>query len=189
MFTASFSPIPNSGDGMAVLLHAVAEASIRPRYAFMVLTLIAEAADSDGKAGPFVRRGNQNLTLRDWLSDSLTPIGARDPRRLALTERVRDQLQRDGKLARDPKEAAMLLEQEVRDRIRVSTKTNLSRAVSELVRAGLVRRHYAGFRVNHENRGGQRHVVYMLAGEARCLLRPEGANHRRAEPQSEFVFN
>ncbi|WP_240960106.1 hypothetical protein [Novosphingobium olei] len=138
---------------MAVLLHAVAEASLRPRYAFMVLTLIAEAADSDGKAGPFVRRGNHSHSLRDWLSDSLTPMGARDPRRLALADRVRDELQREGKLARDPAEAAQLLEQEVRDRIRISTKTNLSRAVSELVRAGLVRRHYVGFRVDHQNRG------------------------------------
>lgn len=189
MFQASLSPPAQTGNDMAVLLHVVAEASLRPRYAFMVLTLIAEAADSDGKAGPFVRRGNQIHSLRDWLSESLAPMGARDPRRLALTDRVRDELQREGKLARDPVEAALLLEQEVRDRIRMSTKTNLSRAVSELVRAGLVRRHYAGFRVDHQNRGGHRHVVYTLAGQARCLLHPAPAQPRRLERQREFVFN
>ncbi|WP_369821062.1 hypothetical protein [Novosphingobium sp. CCH12-A3] len=189
MFQASFSASAQGGNDMAALLHAIAEASLRPRYAFMVLTLIAEAADSDGKAGPFVRRGNHHYSLRDWLSDSLTPMGARDPRRLALAERVRDELQRQGKLARDSAEAALLLEQEVRDRIRISTKTNLSRAVSELVRAGLVRRHYAGFRVDHQNRGGHRHVVYTLAGQARCLLHPAPAKPQRLERQSEFVFN
>lgn len=77
----------------------------------------------------------------------------------------------------------------MRGRIRISTKTNLSRAVSEIVRAGLVRRHYAGFRVDHQNRGGHRHVVYTLAGQARCLLHPAPAKPRRLKRQSEFVFN
>ncbi|MEP7350246.1 MAG: hypothetical protein ABI668_09895 [Sphingorhabdus sp.] len=75
-----------------------------------------------------------------------------------------------GTLPADPGEAATLVEQELRDRVRASGKTNLSRAVSELFGAGLLRRYYAGFAVDHANRGGLRHAVYVLLGAARCLL-------------------
>jgi len=34
--------------------------------------------------------------------------------------------------------------------------------VSELVRAGLVKRHYQGFRVDHHNRGAKRQAVYVV---------------------------
>ncbi|MDF8334628.1 hypothetical protein [Novosphingobium cyanobacteriorum] len=186
MFQATFQSTAVGKSHMAALLDTVAQASTRPRYAFMLLSLIAEVADGDGKAGPFVRRGNHAETLRDWLCDSLTPMAGRDPRRIALAERVRDELERKGRLARDPAEAALLLQQEVRDRIRVSGKANLSRAVSELVRAGLLRRHYAGYRVDHQNRGGHRHVVYTLIGQARCLLQRHAPKDRR---QGELAFN
>lgn len=189
MFRTILPARAHGGQDLGTLLGAITMASSRPRYAFMVLSLIAEVADGSGKAGPFVRRGNHSETLRDWLSDSLTPIGARDPRRLALAERVREELQREGKLARDPREAALLLEQEVQERIRSSTKTNLSRAISELVRAGLVRRHYAGFRVDHPNRGGHRHVVYTLVGQARCLLPRAPTPRVRPAAQGEFAFS
>eukprot|EP01031_Cornospumella_fuschlensis_P010286 gene10286-12606_t len=69
---------------MAALLDMLAHASTRPRYAFMVLSLIAEVANADGEAGPFVKRDRQMHTLRDWLCDSLAPMGGRDPRRIAL---------------------------------------------------------------------------------------------------------
>jgi hypothetical protein len=136
----------------------------------MVLSLIAEVADGQGEAGPFVKRGRQEFTLRDWLCDSLAPMGARDPRRVALTERVRSDLILEERMPADPVAAAAAIEEEVRLRVRASGKTNLSRAVSELVGAGLLRRYYKGYAIDHENRGGQRHAVYVLQGKARCLL-------------------
>ncbi len=155
---------------MAWLLDLLAHVSTRPRYAFMVLSLIAEVASADGEAGPFVKRGHEQHTLRDWLCDSLAPMGGRDPRRIALAARVEADLVAAGTLPADQAQSAALVEQELRDRIRASGKTNLSRAVSELVKAGLLRRYYAGYAVDHENRGGQRHAVYVLLGPARCLL-------------------
>ena len=163
----SSQPSAQRGSGdTASLLDVLAHASTRPRYAFMVLSLIAEVAGADGSAGPFVG----GATLRDWLCDALTPMGGRDPRRLALAERVRDDMAREGRLSADPAAARAAVDDEVRDRVRASGKTNLSRAMSELVRAGLIRRHYQGYRVDHHNRGAQRHVVYTLIGQARFLL-------------------
>ncbi|OYX60229.1 MAG: hypothetical protein B7Y89_16780 [Novosphingobium sp. 32-60-15] len=155
---------------MAALLDMLAHASTRPRYAFMVLSLIAEVANADGEAGPFVKRDRQMHTLRDWLCDSLAPMGGRDPRRIALAARVEADLTATGALPKDSRQSAAMVERELRDRIRASGKTNLSRAVSELVAAGLLRRYYAGYAVDHPNRGGQRNAVYVLQGLARCLL-------------------
>jgi hypothetical protein len=155
---------------MSLLLDRLAQASTRPRYAFMVLSLIAEVSDSNGEAGPFVHRNGHALCLRDFLCDSLAPLGARDARRVAMVQRVQCELPEQGALPADRKGAAAIIEDEIRKRIRVSGKTNLSRAVSELVKAGLLDRYYKGFAVDHENRGGQRHAVYILQGLARCLL-------------------
>lgn len=171
MFHTAIKPVAKSRTGeMAALLDMLAHASTRPRYAFMVLSLIAEVANADGEAGPFVRRDRQEHTLRDWLCDSLAPMGGRDPRRMALAARVKADLQAAGTLPGDARQSAAMIEQELRDRIRASGKTNLSRAVSELVGAGLLRRYYAGYAVDHANRGGQRNAVYVLQGLARCLL-------------------
>jgi hypothetical protein len=155
---------------MSRLLDCLAQTSTRPRYAFMVLSLIAEVALPNGEAGPFVRPRGETMALRDYLSDSLAPMGARDPRRSALIKRVRSDLERNGLLPSDKDRAAAAIEQEVHDRIRASGKSNLSRAVSELVNAGLLQRYYKGYAVDHINRGGQRHAVYVLQGKARCLL-------------------
>ncbi|MFC0204681.1 hypothetical protein [Novosphingobium soli] len=155
---------------MAELLDRVARASTRPRYAFMVLSLIAEIARPDGSAGPFVVRSGRTTLLRDWLCDALAPMGARDPKRLMLADKVKAELLASGKAPSDPEEAEALVAAEVQERIRRSGKTNLSRAISELVDAGLIRRHYKGFRVDHQNRGAGRHAVYALAGRARCLM-------------------
>jgi hypothetical protein len=171
MFHAAIKSVAKSQTGeMAALLDMLAHASTRPRYAFMVLSLIAEVANGDGEAGPFVKRDRQQHTLRDWLCDSLAPMGGRDPRRMALAARVEADLQAAGTLPKDACQSAAMVEQELRDRIRASGKTNLSRAVSELVGAGLLRRYYAGYAVDHANRGGQRNAVYVLQGLARCLL-------------------
>ena len=167
MFHQAITSAPGTRNGeMALLLDRLAHVSTRPRYAFMVLSLIAQVADGAGEAGPFVGR----LSLRDWLCDGLAPMGGRDPRRIALAMRVEADFAAAGALPADPREASVVVEQELRDRVRASGKTNLSRAVSELVGAGLLRRYYAGYAVDHANRGGQRHAVYVLLGAARCLL-------------------
>lgn len=41
---------------------------------------------------------------------------------------------------------------------------------SDLVKAGLVRRHYQGYRVDHHNRGAQREAVYTITEAAACAL-------------------
>jgi len=163
-------PRPKISD-MSLLLAKLAQVSSRPRYAFMLLNLIAETAGKDGQAGPLVVRGNATMLLRDWLTDALTPMGGRDPKRIALAGRVREELEGQGKLPSDIEEARSIVEDEVRGRVRASGKTNLSRAVTELVKAGLLKRHYEGYRVDHLNRGAQRNAVYTLQGLARCLIR------------------
>ncbi|MDT0575927.1 hypothetical protein RM533_06985 [Croceicoccus sp. F390] len=161
---------------MSHLLEVLANKSTRPRYAFMVLNLVADVARPDGSAGPFVPSEQGLLTLRDWLSDALGPMGARDPRRLAMERAVRRSMEQDGKLPDDEQAAGRAVLAQMHQRVRASGKTNLSRAVSELVRADLMRRHYQGYRVDHENRGAQRHAVYTIIGRARCLLRTRPAN-------------
>jgi DNA-binding transcriptional ArsR family regulator len=165
-------PIPQRGQAsdMGELLDLVAHTSTRPRYAFMVLSLIAEIARPDGSAGPMVMHGGRATLLRDWLCDALAPMGARDPKRLMLAEKVRAEVMISGKAPEEPQAVEEAIAAEVHERIRKSGKTNLSRAVSELVQAGLIRRHYQGFRVDHHNRGAGRHVVYALVGRARCLM-------------------
>lgn len=164
------------------LLDLLAHSSARPRYAFMVLNLIAGIADPSGKAGPFVQQEGEAVPLRDWLCDALAPMGHRDPRRLALRSRVQDDLQRQGKLPEDPAKAGELVESEARMRVRASGKTNVSRAVSDLVRAGMLLRHYQGFRVDHHNRGAQRQAVYTLSAMAKQLLLSADRATLRSQP-------
>ena len=63
-----------------------------------------------------------------------------------------------------------MIDTEVRGRLRQSGRSNISRAVSDLVRAGLVRRHYQGYAVDHHNRGAQRQAVYQVTDLARRAL-------------------
>ena len=156
---------PMMGD-MPSLIERLATVSSRPRYAFMVLNLIATAAGQGGKAGPYVVENGQSLRLRDWLCDALSPMANRDPKRLALTEQVRVEIAGQGALPDDHDAATRMIGDAVRDRVRASGRCNVSRAVSELVRAGLVRRHYQGWRVDHHNRGARREAVYMLTPAA-----------------------
>ena len=167
--------------GLPALFDQLAHDSTRPRYAFLVLGLIAELAGPDGSAGPVVMCNGTSILLRDWLCDGPTPMGGRDPKREALARRIREELERDHRLPEDPAAAEVMVEDEIRERVRSSDKTNLGRAVTELVTAGLLGRHYRGTFVDHRNRGGQRHVVYTLAGRARCLL---SRNHSAAPSMS-----
>lgn len=172
------SRIPGGSD-LSLLLDQLSHCCSRPRYAFMLLTLIADVARPDGSAGPMVRVGKALVPLRDWLCDALTPMGHRDPRRMALVERVREELRKEERLTGDAAVDEALVQDEVRTRVRASGKTNLSRAASELVKAGLLKRHYQGYRVDHLNRGAQRQAVYTLTGRARVLV---GAPRQTATP-------
>lgn len=150
------------------MLSVLAKVSRRPRYAFMVLQLVAEIADERGHAGPFVRRGNTVVLLRDWLCSQLLPLSEQNMRRAALRTRVEASL--IDKLTGDPKLDAMRVDKAVEEQVRSAGRTNVSRATSDLVRAGLVTRHYAGFATNHSNRGGGRNVVYVVPQTIRFLL-------------------
>ncbi|ETI59013.1 hypothetical protein C100_22070 [Sphingobium sp. C100] len=180
MFPAPVSSRPAGGSDISLLLDQLSHCSSRPRYAFMLLTLIADVARPDGSAGPWVRMGEGIVPLRDWLCDALTPMGHRDPRRMALVERVREELRKTGRLSGNASPDEEMVQDEVRTRVRASGKTNLSRAASELVKAGLLTRHYQGYRVDHLNRGAQRQAVYILAGRARALIGPQPASQRPA---------
>jgi len=157
---------------LPALIERIADFSPRPRYTFMVLNLIAKAArGNSGSAGPYVDTEEEaRVPLRDWLCDSLVPMAKRDARRLMIVEEVKASLADQGALPDDAEEAAKAIDTEVRERVRRSGRCNVSRAVSDLVRAGLVRRHYQGYRVDHHNRGAQREAVYTITEAAARAL-------------------
>jgi len=155
---------------MPRILERVATVSARPRYTMLVLDLIARLAGERGKAGPWIQEGEALVPVREWLCDALAPMAARNPKRIALTEQVRTALAAVGRLPDDPDKAAELVDFEVRERVRASGMTAVSRAVTELVNAGLIARYYQGYRVDHENRGGQRHAVYTVPPAVRAAL-------------------
>ncbi|VWX49799.1 hypothetical protein [Novosphingobium sp. 9U] len=152
------------------ILQRLADVSARPRYTFMVLNLIARVSDASGRAGPYVREGKGLVGIRDWLSDALIPVAQRDPRRLKIVRKVRAEVAHNVDNPTDPDCTETIVAQAVRDRLRHSGRTNVSRAVSDLVRAGLLRRHYQGYRIDHENRGAQREAVYTIMPEVRRAL-------------------
>lgn len=156
--------------GLPALLDRLTAVSKRPRYGFMVLTLIAQKAGERGAIGPYVRDAGRDVPVRDWLADALMPVAQRDARRVALGEGVRQELQLRSALPANEDEARLMVDAEVRKRVRSSGVCNVSRAVSELVKAGLLSRHYQGYCVDHENRGAQRQAVYTLTADAKRLL-------------------
>jgi hypothetical protein len=154
---------------VSAILQRLATHSGRPRYAFMVLNLISEAAGPNGAVGPFVGSESGPILIRDWLSDALAPLSEQYRRRDRLAGRAAHSLA--DQLPADPEAASQIIDAEIRDRVRRSCKTNISRAVSDLVRAGLLRRHYAGWCKDHQNRGAQRQAVYTVDAEALTALR------------------
>ncbi|MEY2925742.1 MAG: hypothetical protein RL367_219 [Pseudomonadota bacterium] len=164
-------PIPASGIG--TIFAKLAAGSARPRYAFLVLQLIAEAANGQGRAGPTIVRGDAAVLLRDWLCAQLQPMSERDDRRGALRARVAAGLQ--GQLTGEADHDEALLRNAVNDHVLLVGRANVSRAVSDLVRAGLVRRHYAGYATNHVNRGAGRHAVYVVEPDVLSALGKPGA--------------
>ena len=152
------------------VLERIANLSARPRYTFMVLNLIATAAGQSDRAGPHIYEDGRAIPIRDWLSDALLPMAQRDARRRAIVDQVRTDLEDRNELPGDLGLAGEAIGKEVRRRLLHSGRTNVSRAVSDLVRAGLIRRHYQGYRVDHENRGAQREAVYTIDPAVRRAL-------------------
>lgn len=152
------------------VISRIARVSARPRYTLLLLNLIAKAADAKGSAGPYVLEEGRRVGIRDWLADAMLPLAQRDHRRLALIDRVQADLARRGALPADDAEAARLIDHQVRERVLQSGRCSVSRSVSDLVRAGLLRRWYQGFRVDHCNRGAQREAVYEVPVEVRRAL-------------------
>ena len=168
-------PAERRGEGKTLaapdVVSSIAAVSKRPRFTYMVLTLIMKAADGKGEAGPYVVEAGRRLRIRDWLADAVFAMAQRDPKRIAIVDAVRVELVARGEMPLDPAEAAQVLDEVVRERVKGSSLSSISRAVSELVQAGLVRRYYAGYRVDHENRGAQREAVYVIPDGVRRALR------------------
>lgn len=154
---------------LGAILNRLAERSTRPRYAFMVLNLISEVTSARGLAGPFVERAGLRLPLRDWLAGELMPLSGRDRRREGLRARIAAELA--PKLSGDAARDAALIDAAVEEEALMVGKANVSRAVTDLVRAGLVRRHYAGRITDHPNRGGKRLAVYAVDAEVMAAIR------------------
>jgi hypothetical protein len=155
---------------LPAVLERLARISSRPRYTFMVLNLIARAAGGSNSAGPYVEDKGRAVPVRDWLSNALLPMAQRDARRRAVVDQVRSDLTCKGLLPPNQDAAERLIADEVRERLLHSGRTNVSRAVSDLVRAGLIHRHYQGYRVDHCNRGAQREAVYTITPAVHAAL-------------------
>ena len=160
--------------GVGGIYAVLVEASNRPRYAFLVLQLVAEIADRRGQAGPFVALGGVPVLLREWLCSQLLPMSEQPARRAALRARVAAALKHE--LTGDAVRDAVRIEAAVEEQVQAVGRANVSRAISDLVRAGLMSRHYAGYATNHKNRGGGRHAVYVVKPAVlRLLRRPASA--------------
>lgn len=155
---------------LPAILERLAATCERPRYSFMVLNLIAQASAGTGCAGPYISQGDERVSVRDWLSQALSPVARRKHHRAAMIARASSELAAAGQLPKDPEQRELAIAAEVQRRVQHSRRTNVSRAVSELVRAGLVQRHYQGYRVDHVNRGAQRQAVYTIRKDVRIAL-------------------
>lgn len=166
--------IPEPALDLPGILARLSVVSERPRHAFMVLNLIAKAGGTSGKAGPFVQVDGRAVLIREWLCDAVAPMAHRDPRRIERAEAVRAELRAAGTLSADPAIAERIIDDEVLARVRRTGLTHISRAVSDLVKAELISRHYEGYRVDHHNRGAQRNAVYTVLPHTRRALATHG---------------
>lgn len=162
--------VPALSVALPDLVERVSQVSKRPRYALLILNLIAKAAGENGSLGPYVQSEAGQVPVRDWLCLALAPLANRDCRRTAMIAAVRSELKAKVDALESAGDLAQQQDEEIKARILRSGRTNVSRAVSDLVRAGLLRRHYRGYRVDHLNRGAQREAVYTIAPEVRIAL-------------------
>src|SRR3546814_17882792 len=112
-------------------------------------------------------------------------MGSRDPRRKALADRVKSELVSDGRLPADAVAAKTIIDDELRQRVRTAGRANVSRAVSDLVREGMLHRPYQGYSVAHYNRGARRQGVYTLSRVATQLLHTSTVGLSTSEPAGE----
>ena len=88
--------------GVGGIYAVLVEASNRPRYAFLVLQLVAEIADGRGQAGPFVAQGGVPVLLRELFA---LYAAAGDPAALPPARAYREHLAwlaaQDAAIARD----------------------------------------------------------------------------------------
>lgn len=184
------APTPIVALDIPAIVREISAYSLRPRYTFMVLDLIARVASTAGEAGPYVQDGRQAVPIREWLASAISPSAERTHQRKATTDAVEQELRSRGALPEDRAEARRIVAEEVAERVKASGKTAISRAVSELVRAGLLKRYYQGFRVDHENRGGQRLAVYTVPPGVRLALERRTPiskwSHAEEAPRFEF---
>lgn len=164
------APRPPVRIALPDLVDRISTVSKRPRYALLVLKLIAQEAGSNGSVGPYVRGEQGRVPVRDWLCQALAPLAQRDCRRRAMIDTVRAGLETAAGQGADPRDIEQRLDAEVQARILRSGRSNVSRVVSDLVRAGLLHRHYQGYRVDHPNRGAQREAVYTITPEVKRAL-------------------
>ena len=173
--------------GLGSIFATLAASSPRPRYAFLVLQLVAEAAGNGGRAGPFVQLPHGPMGLRDWLCTQLMPISERNTRRTALHGRVVAGL--SVRLVGDPQHDDPIIAAAVEEHVLAVGRANVSRAISDLVKAGLLRRHYAGYATNHVNRGGGRHAVYEIEPETLAALgKTTTPAHAKVGPRQGELF-
>src|SRR3546814_21115959 len=83
---------PSSRRGAAALpalVERISTVSNRPRYALLVLKLIAQEAGSHASVGPHVGSGKGRVPVRAWLCQALAPLATRDLRRCPMLDAVR----------------------------------------------------------------------------------------------------
>lgn len=167
-----FAPKPSATKriDMPALVERIMAVSPRPRYTLLVLNLLARAANPKGVAGPYIIEEGQRVPVRDWLGKAMIPMAQRHHRRQAIRQKLLEEMKNNGAMPDNPADVELLLDTEIQERLRHSARCGVSRAVSDLVRAGLVHRHYQGYRVDHHNRGAQREAVYTLLPEVKAAL-------------------
>lgn len=159
-----------SATSVSQILEHLHSVSTRPRYAFMVLNLLAEQAGPEGKAGPYVTdEDHEQLTLREFIGKRVSRMSGHDRRRRALEARVRADLA--DTLPTDLFEAQQIVDREVNERAKSVGADNFSRVVGELEHAGYLTRFYQGYRTNNAKRGGLRHLVCVLDPDVTAALR------------------
>lgn len=166
-------PQPRESGALTVgaILDRLAESSRRPRFSFLLLSLLAEVADERGAAGPFVAEGNHHLPVREYLAARLGGLAKHDRRRQALRERITNEVAAAGGTPPDLFSRQARIDEEVEALVRAEAARNVSRCITDLERAGLCSRYYAGRTIDHRNRGGRRHAVYVVSPEVLAALR------------------
>lgn len=166
-------PQPRESGALTVgaILDRLAESSRRPRFSFLLLLLLAEVADARGTAGPFVVGGNHHLPVREYLAARLGGLAKHDRRRQALRKRITNEVAAAGGTPQaDLFTRQARIDEELEALVRAEAARNVSRCITDLERAGLCSRYYAGRTVDHRNRGGRRHAVYVVSPEVLAAL-------------------